>query len=209
MTQPIPPLARNQRYRYFTRMARFGNTDPRSDRELVRVCNEGNATDAARAFTAIYGRYKDYVIRVALRFVRDRETALDVLQETFSYLLRKFPPSGDGLILTAQLTTLLYPVAKNNALTLMRKADRFPTDEGLRPDDLPARTSSESGDIADVMRELSDEHREVILLRFVDDLSLGEIADVLRIPLGTVKSRLHLAIRHLRESPQIRDLHFR
>lgn len=189
-------------------MATFGKPDPRSDGELVRACNEGNAAEAARAFDAIYMRYKDYVIRVGLRFVRDRDMALDVLQETFSYLLRKFPPSGDGLILTARMTTLLYPVAKNNALTLMRKADRFPASEDLRPDDLPGQPSSEPGDIAGVLRELTGEHREVILLRFVDDLSLDEIAEVLQIPLGTVKSRLHTAIRQLRKSPEIKKLHF-
>lgn len=149
---------------------------------------------------------------MASRFVRDHDTALDVLQETFSYLLRKFPPSGDGLTLTAQLTTFLYPVVKNNAITSMRKADRFPAAEGLKLDDLPASTSRESGDesdnIAEVLGDLSDEHREVILLRFVDDMSLQEIAAALGIPVGTVKSRLHLAIRQLRQSPRIKKLYF-
>ena len=44
------------------------------------------------------------------------------------------------------------------------------------------------------------------MLRFVEDLSLEEIAAALEIPLGTVKSRLHLAIKQLREDPKIRDL---
>lgn len=181
--------------------------DRRSDQELVRLCNVGDAAEAARAFETLYERHKDYVIRVALRFVRDRDTALDVLQETFGYLLRKFPPTGDGLTLTAQLTTFLYPVARNNALTLLRKADRFPADEGSNPDDLAQPVPRESGDIADALGGLSAAHREVILLRFVDDMSLQDIAAALDIPVGTVKSRLHLAIRQLRESPQIRELH--
>jgi RNA polymerase sigma-70 factor (ECF subfamily) len=46
----------------------------------------------------------------------------------------------------------------------------------------------------------------VLTLRFVDDLTLAEIAVVLDIPLGTVKSRLHLAIRELRDDPRIKDL---
>ncbi len=189
-------------------MANPGKWDRRSDQELVRLCNHGNAADAARAFEAIYKRHKDYVVRVALRFARDHDTALDALQETFSYLLRKFPPSGDGLTLTAQLTTFLYPVARNSAITLMRKADRFPAAEGCSPDDLSENTAPESDDIAAALGDLSDAHREVILLRFVDDMSLAEIASALGIPVGTVKSRLHLAIRQLRESPQIRNLPF-
>lgn len=189
-------------------MANPGKADQRSDQELVRLCNIGDAAEAAIAFESLYRRHKDYVIRVALRFVRDRDMALDVLQETFGYLLRKFPPSGDGLTLTAQLTTLLYPVARNSALTLMRKAGRFPAAGDVEPDDLAGRAADESGDIADLLGALPDERREVILLRFVDDLSLQEIAAALDVPLGTVKSRLHLAIRQLRESPRIRELHF-
>jgi RNA polymerase sigma-70 factor, ECF subfamily len=187
-------------------MARPGKSDQRSDQELVRLCNTGDAGEAARAFEGLYSRHKDYVIRVALRFVQDRDMALDVLQETFGYLLRKFPPAGDGLILTARLTTLLYPVAKHSALNLMRKAGRFPAGD-VQPDDLAERAPAGSGDIADILGGLPDERREVVLLRFVDDMSLQEIASALDIPLGTVKSRLHLAIRQLRESPGIRDLY--
>jgi RNA polymerase sigma-70 factor, ECF subfamily len=187
-------------------MAEREKPDQRSDQELVRLCNTGDAAEAARAFESLYSRHKDYVIRVALRFVQDRDAALDVLQETFGYLLRKFPPMGEGLTLTAQLTTLLYPVAKNSALNLMRKAGRFPAGD-IEPDDLSERTPAGSGDIADVLGSLPDERREVVLLRFVDDMSLQEIASALGIPLGTVKSRLHLAIRQLRESPGIRDLY--
>ena len=187
-------------------MANAGQVDQRSDEELVRLCNTGDAVEAARAFEALYRRHKDYVIRVAMRFVRDRDMALDVLQETFRYLLGKFPPSGAGLVLGAQLTTLLYPVAKNSALTLLRKSERFPS--GMDPDDIPQPAAAESADVAGLLRGLSQERREVILMRFVDGMSLQEIAAALEIPLGTVKSRLHLAIRQLRESPEIRDLHF-
>lgn len=189
-------------------MAESRRGDARRDHELVRVCNTGGANEAARAFEALYRRHKEYVLRVAFRFVRDRDMALDVLQETFSYLLHKFPPSGEGLTLTAELTTLLYPVAKNSALTLLRKAERFSGHEGIDPDDLAGATPPPSGDIARVISRLPAERREVILLRFVDGLSLAAIAEALDIPVGTVKSRLHLAIKQLREAPEIKDLYF-
>ena len=57
-----------------------------------------------------------------------------------------------------------------------------------------------------VLSSLSSQHREVLLLRFVDDLSLNEIAEVLSIPLGTVKSRLHLAVKKLKSHSEIRRL---
>ena len=179
------------------------------DEELVEICNVGGADDAARAFEALYRRHRDYVLRVALRFARDRELALDALQETFAYLLRKFPPSGPGLVLTARLQTLLYPAAKHCAISALRKAGRN-ADRGdnVSPDDLPA----EGGETPDprvidaALALLSAERREVLTLRFVDDLSLAEIADALGVPLGTVKSRLHLALKQLRENPDIKDL---
>ena len=190
-------------------MARVRRRDPRSDEALVQTCNEGDAAQAAQAFEALYLRHKDYVLRIALRFVPDTDTALDVLQETFAYLLRHFPPTGEGLVLTAKLTSLLYPVAKNTAITALRKAGRFPSGD-QEPDDLPtgerAEPAGDTGDIRKALADLPSGQREVLQLRFVDDLSLQEIADVLDIPLGTVKSRLHLGIARLRSSDFARRL---
>jgi RNA polymerase sigma-70 factor, ECF subfamily len=181
-------------------------SDRRSDADLVDACNRGSAEEAAEAFEALYRRHRDFVLRVARRFTRDRELALDVLQETFAYLLQKFPPAGSGLKLTAKLQTFLYPVAKNSAITALRKSDRYAhaTDEQLA--EIPAESSPQDAPIDAAIATLSAERREVLTLRFVDDLSLAEIAAALEIPLGTVKSRLHLAIQELREDERIKDL---
>jgi RNA polymerase sigma-70 factor (ECF subfamily) len=181
-------------------------TDRRSDEELVAACNRGDAEEAARAFEALYRRYRDFVLRGGRRFARDRELALDALQETFTYLLRKFPPAGPGLTLTARLPTLLYPVAKNSAISAYRKARRHGDAGDIDLDELPAEAPAKSEPIDAALAALSPERREVLTLRFVDDLSLAEIAVALEIPLGTVKSRLHLAIKELRDDPRIMDL---
>ena len=183
-------------------------TDRRSDHELVDACNGVGAKAATRAFEVLYKRHRDYVLRVAMRFSRDPEIAQDVLQETFSYLIRKFPPTGGGLELRAKMTTLLYPVAKNLAISAIRRANRLETSENIQPDDLPAPTDSDFAEdvLTAALSGLSSEHREVLTLRFVDDMSLAEIAQVLKIPLGTVKSRIHLAIKQLRDDPKIKDL---
>jgi RNA polymerase sigma-70 factor (ECF subfamily) len=186
--------------------------DERSDEDLVDACNRGDAAEAARAFEVLYRRHRSYVLRVAGRFVRDRDLALDVLQETFTYLLRKFPPTGPGLVLTAGLQTLLYPVAKHSALSLARAA--LPAGDDPAPialEDLPdssdpAPPAAANSSVDAALARLSAQHREVLTLRFVDDLSLAEIAAALELPLGTVKSRLHLAIRRLRSDPEIRQL---
>ena len=184
-------------------MARPG--DIRTDEELVRSCNTGSASEAAAAFEVLYRRHRDFVLRVALRFAPSHDLALDVLQETFTYLLRKFPPTGDGLKLSARLTSLLYPVAKHQALDARRKSERMSGDEELA--ELPAAEPVEpqTGDLDAVFAALPEERREVLQLRFVDDMPLADIAVALDIPLGTVKSRLHLAIRQLREDPAARE----
>lgn len=181
--------------------------DPRSDSELIEACNRASAEAAAEAFECLYRRHRGYVLRVATRFTHDHELAADVLQETFTYLLKRFPPSGKGLTLTARITTFLYPIVKNFAISSVRRSRRFE-----RSDEAPDELADSADPPADTdlldraLARLSAERREVLVLRFVDDMTLEEIAAVLRIPLGTVKSRLHLAIKALREDPQIKSL---
>ena len=184
-------------------MAGGTKNELRSDAELIEVCNSGNSRDAAGAYEVLYTRHREYVLRVAMRYIRDRELALDVLQETFLYLLRKFPPTGKGLTLSARLTTLLYPVAKNGAINARRKADRFEGSESVSPDQLPGDAPGDIDELERALSGLPDEHREVLLLRFVDDMPLDDIAAALAIPLGTVKSRIHNAIKRLRSDPEI------
>ncbi len=180
-------------------------TNPRldklSDSELVEICNSGRRQDAVDAFDSLYRRHRDYVTRVALRFCSDREIAADTLQETFIYLLRKFPPGGDGLVLTAQLRSLLYPVARNLTLSALRRRHRDDHVTEIEPDQLPdPRTVDlEYENLGKAMAGLSASHREVLLLRFVDGMRIDEIAEALEIPPGTVKSRLHFAVGALRD----------
>lgn len=173
--------------------------DERSDAKLVELCNSGTRDEAISAFESLYRRHRDYVVRVSLRFGSDREIAADVVQETFLYLLKKFPPGGDGLTLTAQLRSLLYPVAKNLTLSALRRQRRIEP-SGIEPDQLPDPGSVDPRyeDIAKLLSGLTSRHREVVLLRFVDGMTLNEIAEVLGIPTGTVKSRLSIATRALR-----------
>ena len=181
---------------------RFGSL---SDAELVEICNSGARQDAVEAFGLLYRRHRDYVTRVALRFCSDRDIAADALQETFLYLLRKFPPTGEGLVLTAQLRSLLYPVARNVTLTAVRRRGRTEQAADLDPDRLPdpATVDPVHENLGQAMASLSPRHREVLLLRFVDGMQLNEIAEALEIPPGTVKSRLHFAVRALKRKLRI------
>ena len=154
------------------------------------------------AFEALYLRHRDWAVNLAFRFTGDRELALDVLQEAFLYLLKKFP----GFALRAKFTTFLYPVIRNLAFNARKKSQRYE----LVDDKLEELTEPVEPDVGEniedqlrgMMRSLPAQQQEVLLLRFVDEHSLNEIAEMLEIPKGTVKSRLHNALRALAENPR-------
>ena len=175
--------------------------DRRSDLALIEAVNQGDAN----AFEVLYLRHREYATRVAMRFAGERELALDAVQDSFVYFYKKFP----GFVLTAKLTTFLYPVLKHNALAAKQKSRRAQgdtSDEALAGvadgDDTadPARADT-PGDLHTVLASLPEAQREVLVLRFVDGLALEDIAQALDIPLGTVKTRIHHAIKKLREDP--------
>jgi RNA polymerase sigma-70 factor (ECF subfamily) len=144
------------------------------------------------------------VYRLAWRFTGNRQDSLDVLQETFTYLLGKFP----GFDLTASMTTFLYPVVRHISLTIRSKNRRFTKDEEMLSEiTAPGLKESHSSrsELAAVLAVLPDEQREVLLMRFFDDMSLLDIAAALNIPAGTVKSRLHNALQKLRDDRRTKD----
>ena len=174
-----------------------------SDQELIELINKGDLD----AFEILYYRYRDWVCNLAWRFTGNQDIALDVLQETFTYLLKKFP----GFTLTARMTTFLYPVVKHTSIAILSKGRRELSDDE-KLSELPAPVSEDAIDtrseLAVVLAVLPDQQREVLLMRYVDDMSPQEIAEALNIPIGTVKSRLHHDLQKLRQNPQMKEYFF-
>ena len=129
-------------------------------------------------------------------YVAPTEATMGDIQRIFYY---HFPSA---------MMTFLYPVVKHLSLAARRKRQRMTGDDAA----LESAAASESGPAAEAARaELSAvlaclplTHREVLLLRFVDGFSLEEIATAMKIPLGTVKSRIHNALATLRADPRTR-----
>ena len=152
-----------------------------SDADLIEQIKRGSSA----AFEILYRRHREWIVSIAFRFCGNRDDALDVLQDTFAYVWRKMP----GFELRSQFRTFLYPVVKH--LALSRKS-------GPRAEVPELEARATSPDAKDLLVGLPDEQREIVWLRFVDGLDLKDIAEVLEIPLGTVKSRLHAALQFLR-----------
>lgn len=175
------------------------------DAALVRRFKNGDET----AFTELVERYKDRVYGLCLRWMRDPIIAEEVAQDVFVALYRSLHRfRGDS-----QLSTWIYRVAvnhcKNRKLYRQRRAtDRHEPLEGTRTDgELPARQlpSQDPGTDAethrneaakivhDALGQIDEEARQIIIMRDIQDCSYEEISDILEIPRGTVKSRLHRA----------------
>src|ERR1035441_4929873 len=136
----------------------------RSDNELVAAINSGDAA----AFEVLYFRHRDWVAGLAYRFTGDSDAALDVMQETFLYLLRKFPEFR----LTANLKTFLYPAVRHLAIAARHKTARYQATaaemEQLELAPAPPVAGAGTDDLQIVLAALPEEQREVLLLRFVD-----------------------------------------
>jgi RNA polymerase sigma factor (sigma-70 family) len=151
----------------------------------------------AGALTVLYQRHADGLFWFLLRLAGDRMLAEEILQDTLLAVWR----SAAGFAGRSQVRTWLYGVARRQAHNRLRVAR--PVEAGL--DEVAELSAVEPGPeelaLASVERErvlaaidrLSLVHREVVLLTFVGELSQVEIAEVVGVPVGTVKSRLHNA----------------
>lgn len=173
-----------------------------ADQQLIFGINAGDD----ESFERLYHRHREWVFRMACRICDSEHLAQDVVQEVFRYFLGKFP----GFELRCELRTFLYPAVRNLALASLHGSRRFIGGESgaavLDQLAAPADISGENHDLQHIIAALSADHREVLLLRFVDGMTLPEIAELTGIPLGTAKSRLHHALAILRADPKIQKL---
>ena len=152
--------------------------------------------DAIGLLETLYREYAPALLGYLRRTYSDVRSAEDLLQDTFLQALAH----TDRLERAASPRAWLFAVARNLAISALRRRRRA---EPL-PNGLPA--PQHDGDDARLERmrraidRLPEIHREVLGLRLAEDLSYAEIAEVLGIPIGTVRSRLHNALSRLREA---------
>ncbi|MFN2157159.1 MAG: RNA polymerase sigma factor [Anaerolineae bacterium] len=154
-----------------------------------------------RAFAELFGQYKNLVFKTAYLMLGEPQEAEDALQEVFLRVhrsLRSYQPSKGAF------TTWLHRITVNHCINRTRKRHlRFLPIAQVHPGDMPSQPSpgdrlDDEDAVARALRGLSAKLRAVVVLRYYWDMSYGEIAETLGIPLGTVKSRLNAALRALR-----------
>jgi RNA polymerase sigma-70 factor (ECF subfamily) len=162
--------------------------------DLIKRCAAGDET----AFAMLFEQTKNLVYKTALLMLDDPREAEDALQEVFIKVYRSVGSYDPD---RAAFTTWLHRVTVNHCLNRHRK--KRLTLVGLEDVTLGRRTHAiEQFGVDQEMRQalnrLSDKLRVVVVLRYFWDMPYAEIADILDIPIGTVKSRLHQALKNLR-----------
>jgi RNA polymerase sigma-70 factor (ECF subfamily) len=172
--------------------------DDDDDETLVRRFLEGDEV----AFEAIVRRYAERVRRVAFVLLRDEGLADDVAQETFLQALRKL----SSLRTASSVGSWLLRIAANRAKDQLRQRQRWVDDAMLeeRPDpgpggDLEAQRRELRKTLGALVVELPDRYRTPLMLKDVEGMTYAEIAQHLKIPMGTVQIRIHRARLRLRE----------
>ncbi|MFH1144380.1 MAG: sigma-70 family RNA polymerase sigma factor [Candidatus Eisenbacteria bacterium] len=164
-----------------------------------------------RAFEELISRYEAALYRLAWRMMGNAEEAHDVVQETFLRVFR----SLDTFDQSRRFSTWILRIATNLCIDRYRRRkvqllsidvdddddERRPivlADERQNPEEMHGRTALAES-IGRLMEHLPPIYRAILELRYKQDLAYEEIADVLEIPLGTVKARLHRAHHRLKE----------
>jgi RNA polymerase sigma-70 factor (ECF subfamily) len=178
-----------------------------SDAELV----EKIASGATEALDVLYERYSRVVLSFAFRILGDRASAEELLQEVF---LRTWRQAGNFSQSKGTFVTWLLSITHNMAIDEIRKRNRRPkrtnSDDPLlmlanmRDTDTPvderAVLSSLRGEIGRALAELPAPQRTAIEMAYFEGLTQREIAEQVGEPLGTIKTRMRLGMRKLRES---------
>ena len=167
-----------------------------SESELIRLARQGDRD----AFGQLAARYEKPVYHQALRLVGNAQDAADVTQEVFFKAWRTLPSfRGD-----CALSTWLYRLTDHAAIDLLRREkkrtgtvslddDHQPVSDLPRSDISPEEQTEQrerQQAVADALAALSPEHRRVLVLREISGLSYDEIAQVLKLSPGTVRSRI-------------------
>lgn len=182
--------------------------DPRQDAidlRLVESCQQGRM----ECFAELVERYRTRIYNMAYRMVHSREEAEDITQEAFLNVYRAL-----GSFKGERFSPWIYKIASNLCLDYLRRRrppmvsldapvgpegdmQREVADETALPEE-EALADALGSDVQRAIDSLPEKYRTVAVLRHIEDLAYEEIAEILSLPLGTVKTRLFRAREILR-----------
>lgn len=193
-------------------MSSFQDYDPglKSDSGNGSGCSADSQSSAPQAefIQRALEQYESPLIRYALRLTGNLDRARDVVQDTFLKLCRQPGNAFDG-----NLSRWIFTVCRNGALDLLRKERRMTTAAELNdPSSMhespesTAMTRDSAEKVFRMLDQLPDNQQEVVRLKFQNDMTYQEIADVTGLSVTNVGFLLHTALKRLRELLQSEQL---
>lgn len=179
--------------------AESAEVEARGDRELVQAARAGDTI----AFDSLFYRYRDGIYRLGYAITKDPSAAEEIVVDTFARAHRAI----ERLEPDDSLRPWLYRVAVNLSYNRRpRKGVTFSSlDDGTEDIAADAESPSDAAERAERRRvvlecvdTLGPKHKVVVVLHYLNGLNLAEIAEIVEVPVGTVKSRLHYGLRKLR-----------
>lgn len=179
------------------RMERIGQPALQNLDSIIRLCQEGDS----EAWRMLVEHFQRRVYAVSLYYVRNRDDAIDVSQEVFVKVFNKLDDfSGD----TDAFLAWLLSIARNTCIDRLRAKEtraHYQSEYQHTVSDVDARQNPEQDLDRDQQQHLlyralsrfSEINRDVILLKDIQGLSLEEVARILNLPVGTIKSRSNRA----------------
>ncbi len=176
-----------------------------TDGEVIDLVRAGRRDEALAALLPVYRRK---VFGLAYSFLRGREAAEDVAQEVFIRIWRALP-DFDG---RASLSTWVYTIARNTSLSALRDRrrsgkleDTSAAEVELASESGAVELAAENASLLRLIERLPDKQRRVILLFYMQEQSHEEVATMLAMPVGTVKTLLHRARASLAAAAGVPD----
>jgi RNA polymerase sigma-70 factor (ECF subfamily) len=175
----------------------------KDDSQLIDEALEGDSA----AFGQLVTRYQDRLYNTLVHVVGSRDAAYDVAQDAFVQAYVKLDTFGRA----SGFYTWLYRIALNTAISRRRREKPVASVEQVRETlghdpvdrgDAPAANlerQERACQVRSALARLSEEHRTILVLREIDDCSYEHIAEMLDLPIGTIRSRLHRARLQLRD----------
>jgi RNA polymerase sigma-70 factor (ECF subfamily) len=181
-----------------------------SDRDLIRQCRDGSA----EAFGVLVERHQDRLYAALVRMLGSADEAREAVQDAFVHAYQKL----DTFQGNSAFSTWLFRIAVNAAFSRQRRSKRYRAsldgnrgETGYEPADhrsdadpsQPLESSETQRIVREALAALPDEYRTALVLKEMDGFRYEEIADIVGVPIGTVRSRIHRARNELREKLRI------
>lgn len=179
------------------------------DEILIRLISQSDKEISEYALSELYDRYSRLVYSLAIKIVGDNKIAEEIIQDVFLSVWNK---ANTYRLDEAKVRTWLTSIARNRAIDVLRKQRVRPEHYSIGWDDVsyqsfdtlknPEETTEENirrNRIHDAIKILPEEQRKALTLSYFYGMSHSEISEKLNVPLGTIKTRIRLAMQKLRD----------